>query len=108
MKLTLIGIGTGNPDHLTRQAIRAINAQDMILIPRKGAGKADLADLRREICAQVIDNTAVQLVEFDLPVRDEATADYRQRVDDWHDAIAQVWQETLAAGADSGPCDPRE
>ncbi len=36
MQLTLIGIGTGNPDHLTLEAVRAINAQDLILIPRKG------------------------------------------------------------------------
>ena len=28
--LTLIGIGTGNPDHLTLQAIKAINAADPV------------------------------------------------------------------------------
>lgn len=94
--LTLIGIGTGNPDHLTLQAIKAINAQDLILIPRKGAGKADLAELRRAICDDVLTNAATQIIEFDLPVRDEATADYRQRVDDWHDAIALAWQEAMA------------
>ena len=97
MKLTLIGIGTGNPDHLTLQAIRAMNAQDLILIPLKGAGKDELAGLRRDICAEVIDNPAVQIAEFALPVRDEAIGDYRARVDDWHDRIAQVWQEAMAA-----------
>ena len=51
--LTLIGIGTGNPDHLTRQAIRALNAADLILLPRKGAQTSDLADLRRQILAEV-------------------------------------------------------
>ncbi len=91
MILSLIGIGTGNPDHLTLQAVKAINAQDMILIPRKGEGKADLAELRREILAEVLTNDTTQVVEFDLPVRDEATADYQQRVHDWHDAIAKAW-----------------
>ena len=95
MHLTLIGIGTGNPEHLTLQAIRAINAQDLILIPRKGAGKADLAELRQAICDEVLTNAQTRVVEFDLPVRDEATADYRQRVDDWHDAIALAWQEAM-------------
>ncbi len=52
--LTLVGIGTGNPQHLTLQAIEALNAADVILIPRKGAKKDDLAGLRREICAQVL------------------------------------------------------
>ncbi|KIN76263.1 precorrin-6A synthase (deacetylating) [Sulfitobacter mediterraneus] len=97
MKLTLIGIGTGNPEHLTLQAIRAINAQDLILIPHKGEGKADLAELRRAICDEVLTNPQTQITGFDLPVRDEATADYRQRVDEWHDAIAQCWQQAIAA-----------
>ena len=87
--LVLIGIGTGNPDHLTLQAIKALNAADIVMIPRKGAQKADLAALRRRICAEVITNPATRLVEFDLPVRDEATPDYRARVEDWHDEIAQ-------------------
>ena len=96
MQLSLIGIGTGNPAHLTLQAVEALNAQDVILIPRKGKGKADLADLRRDICNAVLTNPDTQLVEFDLPVRNEATQDYRQRVEDWHDAIARVWAITLA------------
>lgn len=100
MKLTLIGIGTGNPEHLTLQAVRAMNAQDAILIPHKGEGKADLAELRRAICDEILTNAATRIVEFDLPVRDEATVDYRQRVDDWHDAIAQVWQNALPEGVE--------
>ena len=76
MKLTLIGIGTGNPDHLTLEAVRAINAQDLILIPRKGAGKADLAELRRAICAEVLTNPEATQASSSstLPVRDEADA----------------------------------
>ena len=97
IRLHLIGIGTGNPDHLTRQSIRALNEADLVLIPRKGAAKSDLADLRRAICADVITNPATTLAEFDLPIRDAANPDYRQGVEDWHDAIAQVWQATIAA-----------
>lgn len=100
MILTLIGIGTGNPDHLTLQAVKAINAQDLILIPRKGKGKADLAELRQEILAEVLTKDTTQIVEFDLPVRDEATADYQQRVHDWHDAIAKAW--VTAMGSTTG------
>lgn len=99
MILTLVGIGTGNPEHLTLQAVRAINAQDLILIPRKGEGKADLAELRREILAEVLSNPATKVVEFDLPVRDEATVDYQQRVHDWHDAIARAWVAAMGGAA---------
>jgi precorrin-6A synthase len=89
--LTLIGIGTGNPDHLTLQAIKAVNQAEVILIPRKGAGKSDLAGLRRAILADVLTNPATRLVEFDLPTRDETIPDYLVRVEDWHDRIAAVW-----------------
>ena len=95
--LHLIGIGTGNLDHLTRQAILALNAADLVLIPRKGDSKADLADLRRAICAEVITNPAARIAEFDLPIRDATNPDYAQGVEDWHDAIAHVWADTIAA-----------
>lgn len=94
IELTLIGIGTGNPDHITMQAARAMNAADLILIPRKGESKSDLVDLRRDICAQVL-NAPVRIVEFDMPVRD-AGGDYARGVHEWHDAIATVWREQIA------------
>jgi precorrin-6A synthase len=93
--LTLIGIGTGNPDHLTLQAIKAINAADTILIPRKGEGKADLAELRLAICRDVLTNPATKIVQFELPVRDETILDYKARVEDWHDRIAHVWKAAI-------------
>ena len=97
--LTLIGIGTGNPDHLTLQAIKAINAADLILIPRKGAGKADLAELRLAICRDVLTNPATRIMEFDLPVRDESIPDYKARVEDWHNRIAGVWKAAIGDAA---------
>jgi precorrin-6A synthase len=95
LTLSLIGIGCGDPAHLTRKAVDAINAADLILIPRKGEEKSDLADLRRKICADVLTNVATRVVEFDLPVRDGTRADYRAGVDDWHDAIAASWSREI-------------
>ncbi|WP_421701746.1 precorrin-6A synthase (deacetylating) [Aliiroseovarius sp.] len=99
--LSLIGIGAGNPKHLTLEAIEALNACDLILIPLKGAKKDDLAQLRREICAAVL-TRPVPGREFTLPVRDPATADYHTRVNDWHDAIADCWQAEILAGLPEG------
>lgn len=95
--LFLIGIGTGNPDHLTQAALRAMRKADLILIPRKGTSKADLADLRRDIVAEFAPKTAV--AEFDLPVRNESTPDYLSRVEDWHSEIAALWAQTMAGAA---------
>ncbi|WP_112310137.1 precorrin-6A synthase (deacetylating) [Pseudogemmobacter bohemicus] len=97
MELVLIGIGTGNPDHLTLQAVKALNAVDLILIPEKGEEKADLAGLRRAICADVLTNPAVKIVGFEMPVRDPANPGYLSRVNDWHDEIAGAWEAAIAA-----------
>jgi precorrin-6A synthase len=102
IELVLIGIGTGNPQHLTLQAIRALNGADLILVPRKGPDKADLADLRRAICAEVVINPAARIAEFDMPVRDRSDPDYRQGVDRWHNAIAEVWSATIQAELPAG------
>lgn len=97
MELILIGIGTGNPEHLTLQAIRALNSADLILIPDKGADKADLGDLRRAICDEVLTNAATRIASFRMPVRDAANPSYLAGVNAWHDAIAERWAEAIAA-----------
>lgn len=94
IELTLIGIGTGNPDHVTFQGARAIRDADLILIPRKGENKADLAGLREEIIAAVTD-TPPQIAYFDIPKR-RSDDGYLRGVDEWHDAIALRWQQAIA------------
>ena len=98
--LKLIGIGTGNPDHLTFAAAKAMNAADLILLPRKGDAKSDLIDLRRAICADVL-TRPVRIAEFDMPQRAEQS-DYRGAVLDWHDAIAALWMEQIDRHLPSG------
>jgi precorrin-6A synthase len=97
LTLSLIGIGCGDPEQLTLAAVRAINTADLILIPRKGEEKSDLAELRREICARVLTNSKTRLAEFDLPVREAEREDYRGGVDDWHDAVAGAWSREIRA-----------
>ncbi len=93
--LSLIGIGCGDPKQLTLAAIRAINAADLILVPRKGDEKSELADLRRTICADVLTDAATRVVEFDLPKRNASEEDYRKGVDEWHDAVAATWSREI-------------
>ena len=100
ISLSLIGIGTGNPDHLTAQAVKALNAADLILIPRKGAAKSDLAEVRELILAQVLTHP-VPVAGYDVPVRADQD-DYLGAVNDWHDAIAQVWHDAITAHLPQG------
>lgn len=99
LELHLVGIGTGNPEHLTLAAIRTLEAADLILLPRKGEDKAELLDLRRDVCARLLRRRAC-IVEFELPQRAaEAETDggYRTAVADWHDAIAREWRRQIDA-----------
>lgn len=98
--LSLIGIGTGNPEHLTAQAARALNAADLILLPHKGEDKSDLADIRHKILSQVL-TRPVPVAEYDVPKRADQ-ADYLGAVNDWHDAIARTWAEKIAAHLPQG------
>ncbi|MEM6742630.1 MAG: precorrin-6A synthase (deacetylating) [Pseudomonadota bacterium] len=96
LELRLIGIGTGSPDHVTREGEAAIRGADVILLPRKGEGKADLAELRLRIARQACGGRPPVFAEFEMPVRDPSLP-YLQRVERWHDAIAGRWSEALAA-----------
>lgn len=93
-ELNLIGIGTGSPDHVTFQGAQAIREADLILIPRKGENKADLAGLREQIIAQVAEQPP-EIAYFDIPKR-RAEDGYLRGVDEWHDAIALRWQKAIA------------
>jgi len=95
LTVSLIGTGCGDPAQLTLAAVAAINSADVILIPRKGEEKSDLAELRREICARVLTSSKTRLVEFDLPAREADREDYHGGVDDWHDAVAAVWSREI-------------
>lgn len=93
--VVLIGIGTGNPDHLTLEAVSALRSADAVLIPRKGDEKVQLADVRRAIFDRYVDRDRTRLVEFDMPVRRRVGPDYRGDVDNWHTAIAERWKQAL-------------
>ena len=103
MKTVLVvGIGAGNPEHITIQAINALNRADVLFIPHKGNNKADLAALRRDIIARHVTNPASQTLTYAVPQRDAAHPDYAAGVDAWHDALAQLFSTLLDAVPEHG------
>src|SRR6516165_6670385 len=97
----VIGIGAGDPDYMTVQAIRALNGTQVFFAMDKGEAKSDLVGLRREVCARFIREPGYRLVELLDPKR-STDVDYREAVSDWHAARARVWATAIAAelGAD--------
>lgn len=98
--LWLVGIGTGNPAHVTLEGQTALREAAAILVPHKGAGKEDLAHLRHAILDAA--GATAKVIPFDYPVRDPALP-YLERVTAWHDEIAHRWQEALRRAEVSGP-----
>jgi precorrin-6A synthase len=86
-KILVIGIGAGNPDYLTVQAINALNRVDVFFIPDKGKEKAALRILREHILARFITDADYETVGVQIPNRRAAGDDYRGSVDDWHAAL---------------------
>lgn len=93
-KILVIGIGAGNPEHMTVQAINALNRADVLLIPVKGDEKAFLADARRAICDRFLTNPDCRMLDYAVPVR-RADGSYEDGVHDWHRAIAGIYERTL-------------
>jgi precorrin-6A synthase len=82
-KVYVIGIGAGDPRHMTIQAIEALNAVDAVFLLDKGEEKADLVHVREAICARFLTNRACRKITAASPPRD-AAGDYRSGVDAWH------------------------
>lgn len=96
----LVGIGTGSPAHVTGEGMTALRDAGLILVPRKGPGKDDLAQLRHRIIAE--SGSKARVAHFDYPERDPDLP-YQERVARWHDEIARRWQLAIEAHHPDGP-----
>ncbi|MGO4003041.1 precorrin-6A synthase (deacetylating) [Pseudomonas fluorescens] len=79
-RLLVIGIGAGDPDYLTMQAIKALNRVDVFFLMDKGPSKDSLIDLRREICQRYITEPGYRFVEAQSPERVRGDVDYQTSV----------------------------
>jgi precorrin-6A synthase len=95
-KLFVIGIGAGDPEHVTVQAINALNAVDVFFVLDKGRSKQDLLALRRQICERYITNDGYRFVEARDPERDRTAAAYESAVDDWHEQRAALYEKMIS------------
>ena len=97
----VIGIGVGDPDFITMQAIRALNDTDVFFAMDKGEAKSDLVELRRDICSRFITERNYRFVELPDPPR-AADGDYTRAVSDWHAVRAHLWAAALKTELSEG------
>lgn len=93
-RIRVIGIGAGNPDYVTVQAVKALNEVTVIFVPNKGPDKSDLHRLRRDICDRHIEGTAYRLVDFDVPERSKDGV-YKTDVAAWRVEVQATYERLL-------------
>lgn len=103
-QILLIGVGAGDPAHVTMEAIEALNSADVFFAFDKGEEKGSMLALRRDICARYAAQKSYRFVELPNPPRC-SDAGYREGVDDWHQARAKAVREAILREVpDGGTC----
>ena len=103
----VIGIGAGDPEYVTAQAVSALNDTEVFFAmnkgPRRGSdtrtrgGQTDtdeLVGLRRSICDRFIREPGYRFVELIDPPR-AMTGEYTSDVADWHAERARIWAQAI-------------
>jgi precorrin-6A synthase len=94
-QLLIIGIGPGDAEYVTMQAVQALNRVDVFFVVDKGQEKDDLVQLRREICDRYIEGRSYRVVEIPDPQRDRRPADYQATVQAWRQQRADRYEQAL-------------
>ncbi|MFE2279888.1 precorrin-6A synthase (deacetylating) [Streptomyces sp. NPDC059454] len=97
-EIHVIGIGAGDPDQLTLQAVKALRNTDVFFILDKGEAKADLTRLRRDMLDAHIPGGAYRVVEARDPERDRKAGGpaYSPAVGDWRSARADIYERMIS------------
>ena len=95
-RISVIGIGSGDPDDITIAAIKALNASDAFFVIDKPGARRDLVALRREILERYVEGAAPRTVLVHDPERDRGADAYAEAVEDWRRRRADVWEALIA------------
>ena len=97
----VIGIGVGDPDHVTAQAAAAMQRADVFLVVDKGSATAEMVDLRRTILDRFVERP-YRLVTIPDAERDLSGSSYSSDVAAWHGARVDRFEAALQTEVDPG------
>jgi len=103
-RILIIGIGAGNPDYVTMQAVNALNEVDVFFVMEKGIAKKKLIALRKEICRRFIKGNDYRFAEATSPERSRDDANYRASVEDLNDDKQVVFERLISEEMSDGEC----
>jgi precorrin-6A synthase len=94
-KIAVIGIGAGDPRHVTMEAVDALNGADVFFILDKGPAKQQLLDVRQEILDHYVRDHEYRLVHAQDPERDRTAGAYSEAVEDWRRRRADAYEQMI-------------
>ncbi len=96
-EIHVIGIGAGDPEQLTLQAVRALRGTDVFFLLDKGEEKSDLTRLRLDILGAHLREGSYRVVEARDPERDRRAGGtaYSPAVGDWRSARAGIYERMI-------------
>ena len=100
-KIYVIGIGAGDPDHLTLQAAKAIGRTDVFFLLDKGEAKASMIELRHRLM-KAYGRPGRRVAEAPDPPRDRTPADYQGTVADWRSRRSEVIEALISENLPDG------
>jgi precorrin-6A synthase len=103
-KILIIGIGAGDPEYITIQAVNALNKVDVFFILDKGAGKGKLIDFRRELCRRHIRGRNYRFVEAESPEWQRHSADYWATIAELNRDKQTLFERLIGEGMEDGEC----
>ena len=103
-RLKLIGIGAGNPDYITVQAINALQQVDVVFVTDKGADTVDLLRARKDVCERYMKGRPYRVVEIQDPKRDRVSDTYRSSVTAWHEQRAALYEKNFQEQLSENEC----
>jgi len=106
-KIYLIGIGPGDKDYLTIQAVETLKKVDVFFLLEKGERKdKDLLGVRREILERHLKPGTYRVVTAKMPVRKKSRTAYSEEVAKWRgevaNAIGEFIENELSDGQSGG------
>jgi precorrin-6A synthase len=94
-RVLVVGVGAGDPEHMTIAAVRALNEADVIF--ELDRATADLTLAREALVARFVERMpGPRTVTVAEPRRDRAAERYAAAVHDWRAGRALAWERALA------------
>jgi precorrin-6A synthase len=95
-RILVIGVGAGDPEQLTVQAVRLLREADVFFFLDKGDAKRDLVDARQAILDRYLEPAGYRVVTAPDVDRDRAPADYPGTVAAWRAGRADLYADLIA------------